>query len=70
MDNLIQPLPAEGLYFEMLIVWSMIELIIQPKYSSKYFCMFGLIVVNRLIETHCQCHCIDWITLTTIDYSL
>ena len=44
-DNLIMLLPAKGLYFEILIVRSMTESIIQPEPFPKDFGMFVIIAV-------------------------
>ena len=43
--NLIQLLPAKRSYFEILILLSMTESIIQPEPCSRDFCMFDIKVL-------------------------
>ena len=37
-------LPAKGLYFEILILWSLTESVIQPEPFPKNFCIVDIIV--------------------------
>ena len=55
--NLIWFLPAKGLYFEVLIVWSMTQSIIQPDPFSIVFCIFvyncSIVWLKRIINVTC-----------------
>ena len=43
--NFIQLFPAKGLYFEIIIEWSMTESIIHPEPFPEDYCMFDITVV-------------------------
>ena len=51
LGNLIQLLPAEVLYFEILMLWLTTELIIHPELFLKDFCMLDIIVVYTDLNT-------------------